>query len=311
VRTTRSLPRRKLCFVTSTKATRLIRELAERQHGVLARWQLVEMGLGKGAIQDRIRSGRLLPIHRGVFAVGHRRIGLRGEWMAAVLASGCGAVLSHGSAAHLWGLRRSHGAIEVSRCSGLRRRPGIQVHQCRSLPPADVTTEAGIRVTSIERTLLDIAAGLDARLLERAVVAADRSGRLRWPELERVLAAGRGRKGAARLRRVVMQVDPSARDAISPLEVDFLALCREAGVPAPEVNVLVGGHVVDFLRPDKRVIVEADGYRYHRDRPAFERDHELTVALTAAGYEVHRATYRMLERNPRPFLEIIRRSLQR
>lgn len=243
------------------------------------------MGLGKGLIQERLQSGRLMPVHRGVFAVGHRKIGLRGEWIAAVLASGPGAALSHGSAAHLWGLRRSRGAAEVSRCSGGKRRPGIRVHQCRSLTSVDVMIEAGIRVTSIERTLLDIAARLDARRLERAVAAADRSGRLRWPELERVLAESRGRQGTARLRRVAQQIDPRAIDAISPLEVDFLALCREAGLPAPEVNVLVGGHLIDFLWPDKRVVVETDGYRYHKDRLAFEQDHETSVALTAAGYE--------------------------
>jgi hypothetical protein len=171
--------------------------------------------------------------------------------------------------------------------------------------------ESGIPATTIERTLLDIAAGLDARRLERAVVAADRSGRLRWPELGRVLAQGKGRAGTALLRRVAMHVDPRAVDAASPLEVDFLALCREAGLPQPSVNVLVGGRLVDFLWPDRRVIVETDGYRYHRDRPAFERDHEATVALTAAGYTVHRATYRMLQRNPAPFLRNVRQSLQR
>lgn len=166
-------------------------------------------------------------------------------------------------------------------------------------------------MTSIERTLLDIAAGLDARQLERAVVTAGRSGRLRWPELERVLAEGRGRAGTARLRRVATQVDPRAVDAISPLEVDFLALCREAALPLPQVNVLVEGRLVDFLWPRERVIVETDGYHYHHDRPAFERDHESTVALTAAGYTVHRATYRLLKRNPAPFLNNVRRSLQR
>jgi len=99
-------------------------------------------------------------------------------------------------------------------------------------------------------------------------------------------------------------------EAISPLEVDFLAICREAGIPPPQVNVLVEGFLVDFLWPAQRVIVETDSYGYHGDRPAFERDRERTVALTGAGYAVHRATFRMLDRNPDPFLNIVRRSLQ-
>lgn len=198
----------------------------------------------------------------------------------------------------------------MARRSGGTRRRGIRLHQCRSLPAADITTEAGIPVTSTERTLLDIAARLDARQLERAIVAAERSGRLRWPELARVIAEGKGRKGTSRLRQVARGVDPRALDSRSPLEVDFFALCREAGLPLPEVNVLIEGRLVDFVWPRERVIVETDSYRYHRDRPAFERDHESTLALMAAGYTVHRVTYRMLERNPAPLLDNVRKSLQ-
>jgi Protein of unknown function (DUF559) len=169
--------------------------------------------------------------------------------------------------------------------------------------------EAGIQVTSLERTLIDIAGRLDTRQLERALVAADRSRRLRWPELKRMLDESNGRKGAGRLRRVAEQVDPRAADALSPMEVDFLALCREAGLPLPQVNVLVERHLVDFFWPEARVIVETDGYRYHGDRPAFERDHESTVKLMAAGYRVLRATHRMLVRDPGPFLRLVHDSL--
>ncbi len=166
-------------------------------------------------------------------------------------------------------------------------------------------------VTTIEQTLLDVAGRLDRRQIERMVVTADRSGRLRWGELERVLAEGKGRPGVGRLREVAMAVDPRARDTRSPLEVDFLALCREADLPTPQVNVLLVGRLVDFLWPAERVVVETDSYTYHGDRLAFERDHETTVALTAAGYEVLRTTYRMLEADPRPFLNLLRGSLER
>jgi len=249
-----------------------------------------------------------MPLHRGVFALGHQRISQQGEWMAAVLAAGPRAALSHGSAAHLWDLRRSRGPIEVTRPSGGSRRAGIKFHQA-ALPRQDVTVEAAIRVTSIERTLVDVASVLDSRQLERAVVAADRTGRLGWRRLVELLEQSKGRLGVARLRRVVAETDPRAADARSPLEVDFLALCREASLPLPEVNMLVNGRLVDFLWVKERVIVETDGYAYHRDRPAFERDHEATVALTSAGYVVHRATYRMLKRDPGQFMTLVRRAL--
>jgi predicted transcriptional regulator of viral defense system len=293
------------------EATRAIRELAERQHGVVARRQLLELGAGERLNQVRAEAGLLIPLFQGVFAVGHRRIGQRGHWMAAVLASGPGAVLSHGSAMELWGMRRSTGPVEVLRHSGGPRynRRDIRLHQTRKLLDRHITDEQGIPVTTIERTLLDMAGRLGARQLERALVTADRGGRVRWPELQRMVVRGKGKKGIGRLRRVVAQVDPRAAETISPVEVDFLALCREFDLPLPQVNVLVEGYLVDFYWPAQGVIVETDSYTYHGDRPAFERDHERTVALTAAGYEVHRATRLMLSRNPDPFLELVRRTL--
>jgi very-short-patch-repair endonuclease len=169
--------------------------------------------------------------------------------------------------------------------------------------------EAGIPVTSLERVLLDIAGGHDDRRLERTLVEADRSGRLRWSELRRMLNATTGRKGQGRLQRLVDEVDPSAAETRSPMEVDFLALCRKARLPLPQVNVLVEGHLVDFFWPKERLIVETDSYTYHGDRPAFERDHESTAVLMLAGYKVLRPTYAMLERNPALFLSLVRNSL--
>lgn len=295
------------------EATRAIRALAERQHGVVARWQILELGASEGLIQRRTVGGMLIPVFHGTFTLGHRRLNREGRWMAAVLASGPQAVLSHASAMELWDMRRSRGPIEVLRRSGgvWHRHPEIRVHQTRSLPPEHVTDEGGIPVTTVERALLDMAGRLSARQQERALVAADRSGRVNWPVLQRLVGRGRGKKGIGRLRRVAMEVDPRAVDARSPLEVDFLALCRESEIPPPQINVFAGPYLVDFLWPAQKVVVETDGYAYHRDRPAFESDHERTVALTAAGYEVHRATYRMLAWNPDPFMNLIRCSLKK
>lgn len=295
------------------EATRAIRALAERQHGVVARWQILELGASEGLIQRRTVGGMLIPVFHGTFTLGRRRLNREGRWMAAVLASGPQAVLSHASAMELWDMRRSRGPIEVLRRSGgvWHRHPEIRVHQTRSLPPEHVTDEGGIPVTTVERALLDMAGRLSARQQERALVAADRSGRVNWPVLQRLVGRGRGKKGIGRLRRVAMEVDPRAVDARSPLEVDFLALCRESEIPPPQINVFAGPYLVDFLWPAQKVVVETDGYAYHRDRPAFESDHERTVALTAAGYEVHRATYRMLAWNPDPFMNLIRCSLKK
>ena len=294
------------------EATRMIRELAECQHGVIARRQLLALGLGERLNQPRVEAGLLIPVFQGVFAVGHQRLSQKRRWMAAVLASGPRAVLSHGSAMGLWGLRGSWGSVEVLRRAGgpRQRRDGIKVHQTRQLPLDHITTECGIPVTTIERAMLDMSDCLHEKELERALVAADRSGGINWPRLQRMVSGWRGKRGIGRLRRVAMEVDPRAVDTRSSLEVDFLALCREFAVPLPQVNVLVNGKLVDFLWSAERVIVETDGYAYHRDRPAFENDHERTVALTAVGYEVHRATYRMLTWNPGPFMNLVRRSLR-
>jgi very-short-patch-repair endonuclease len=296
--------------VAPQRATAVIRRLAEKQHGVVAARQLIALGLAEGLIKSRVKDGQLIVLYRGVFAVGHRRIGLYGEWLAAVLACGPGAVLSHGTAAQLWGIRGSRRPIEVTRVSGHRRPHGVRLHQTRLLAPDHITREAGIPVTTVERTLLDTAARLDERQLVHDLVEADRARRLRWPWLWRVIAEhGRGRRGAGRLRRAAAQVDPNFADAVSTTEVDFLMLCREAGLKMPQVNVLVEGKRVDFYWPRKRLIVEADSYGYHADRPSFELDHQSTVDLEVAGYRVHRTTFKMLESNPGPFLDLVRASL--
>jgi hypothetical protein len=298
-------------LVGSAEATRIIRDLAESQHGVVGRRQLIEQGLSDELIKGRRAGGHLVPVYAGVFAVGHARLSREGRWMAAVLACGPNAVLSHFSAAELWSIARSRGLPELTRRSGGSRRAGVRLHQTRVLEPVDVTIERGIPVTTIERTLLDMAKDLDDRRLEHTVVAADRTGRLRWSRLDRLLERTPLRPGAGRLRRVARRISPRAVDTKSPPEIDFLALCREAVLPEPAVNVWAAGCLVDFLWPAERVVVETDSYTYHGDRIAFERDRERTLALTAAGYEVHRATRLMLEHAPASFLEVVRTSLFR
>jgi AAA ATPase domain len=185
--------------------------------------------------------------------------------------------------------------IEVLRLSGNRRPHGVRVHQTRLLPPADITKVAGIPVTRIERTAVDMAGRLDQRQMEHFLVEADRAGYLSWPTLWEVLERPGGRKGVGRLQRVAARVDPRTKDTRSPPEVDFLVLCRENDVPIPQVNALVEGHLVDFFWPRERLIVEADSYTFHSDRVSFEHDRESSVALANVGYLVHRVTRRMIE----------------
>ena len=185
------------------------------------------------------------------------------------------------------------------------------MHQTRMLEDAEIAEKDRIPVTSIERTLLDLAVRLDDKQAERALVAADRTGKLRWQELDRLIARTPRRPGAPRLRRAMLAVDPAAVHAMSPLEIDFLTLCKREALPPPQVNVWAEGFLVDFLWPLERVVVETDGYTYHAGQPAFERDHVRTARLEARGYAVHRATYRMLTDEPELFIELVRGSLRR
>jgi hypothetical protein len=260
----------------------------------------------------RHEAGLLVRLHQGVYALGHQHLTREGRWMAAVLACGPGAVLSHFSAGRLWNLCGSYGPVEVLRQAGGVRddgHQGVRLHQTRRLEPFEVTVEKGIPVASIERVLADMAGRTDSRRLERIFVQAYKSGQLSWSLLTHVLSRGRGRKGIGRLRRIALEVDPQALDTKSVSEIDFLSLCRQAGIPTPSVNVLIEGHLVDFLWPVQKVIVETDSWSHHGDKPTFERDHQTDVDLVAAGYDVHRATYKMLERNPDPFLNNILRAL--
>jgi len=294
------------------EATRVIRELAERQHGVVAHRQVLELGGGAGLALRRREGGLLIPLHKGVYALGHQRLSREGRWMAAVLACGPGAVLSHFSGGHLWNLCRSRGPAEVLRRSGGVKDDGhqrVRLHQTRRLESFEVTIERGIPVATIERILLDLAARTDAKRLERIFVQAYKSGQLSWSRLGRVFEHRRGRKGIGMLRRIALEVDPQALDTRSVTEIDFLSLCRDAHLPTPSVNVFVGNHLVDFLWPAQKVVVETDSWSHHGDRPSFERDHQTDVDLIAAGYDVHRTTYKMLERDPGPFLMNVRRAL--
>lgn len=254
--------------------------LAVRQHGVVTRCQLERIGLRSGAIGHRIDAGRLHRVHRGVYAVGHPLLMPEGRLMAAVLACGEGAVLSHRSAALLWDLRPSAATrvdVTIPSRAGRRPRAGIRIHRPRSLPDDEVTRHRGIPVTTVARTLLDFAAVAAESSLERAV---DRSEELRVFDLgavQAVLDAHPGRAGSAALTAALERRAPVAITR-SGLEERFLAVCSAEGVPRPLVNERLGPYEVDFLWPDERLVVETDGRRHQGTSTAFEATANATLA---------------------------------
>ena len=270
-------------------------------------------GLGEGAIRSRVRAGRLHPIHRGVFAIGHRRLSREGRWMAAVLALGDRAALSHVSAGALWELRPSSAVrihVTVPTSAGRPSREGIVVHRSATLADDDVTTHDGIAVTSVARTLLDLAAMLTPPRLERAV---ERSLALRLFDLnaiEAVLATHATCRGATTLKRIIREIHYEPTLTRLELEARMLDLCATNDIQRPEVNVPIGDYVVDFLWPDATLIIETDGHRDHGTRTAFEDDRVRDGHLTMLGYRVVRVTYRRLTGRPAEIAHMIRTLLR-
>ncbi len=278
-------------YLAKPPVDRTIVRLAERQHGVVTRAQLLALGFGKGAIDARVRGERLHRVHRGVYAVGRPSLSREGRFIAAVLSCGPTAALSHFAAAALWGLFPERGArIDVTVPSGgTRRRRGAVIIHRSPLPEADVTLNDGIRVTTPARTLIDLADVLPRRRLERAF---DEAAYLR---LDHAPVSPRpGRRGAGVLAQVIAMHEPGSTRTRSELEERMLALCDRFRLPKPEVNVTVQGHEVDFLWRESRLIVEVDGWAAHGTRGAFERDRRRDADLLAAGWRVMRISWERL-----------------
>ena len=222
---------------------RLLAALAATQHGVVAARQLVELGFTRDQIRWRVASGRLHRIHAGVYAVGHAAVTREGRWMAAVLACGGGALLSHRDAAALWRMADyARDDIEVIVLGGGgRARPGIRVHRTRWLHPDDRSAHCRTPVTSPTRTLVDLAAVVAPRHLEQAFEEGLRSGVVSPEALREQVERSEGRRGVPVLREL-LDLDPSSvARTKSRLESRFLRFCDEEGIPAPAVNAWVGG----------------------------------------------------------------------
>jgi very-short-patch-repair endonuclease len=270
---------------------RRLAELARRQHGVVSRAQVLELGLGKSAIAEWVGKGRLHRVHRGVYVVGYPHLTRNGGFMAAVLACGERAALSHFSAAVLWGMLASEGKIHVTARQG-GSRPGLVVHRAE-LAEDEIGKRAGIAVTKPARTLIDLADVAPKRTLERAIDEAE------YLRLDCTgLAPRHGRRGSGVLSSVLAVHAPGSTRTRSKMEEMFLALCDKHGLPRPEVNVHIEGYECDFVWREQRLVVETDGGAAHDTRRAKRRDPVRDADLMIAGWRVWRLSYEQLCHEP-------------
>jgi hypothetical protein len=297
----------------SASVDRAVAARARQQHGVVARSQLLELGMSDRGVAHRVAAGRLHRIHTGVYAVGHTVLGARGRWMAAVLACGPTAVLSHAAAGALWDLRRSEtGTVDVTvpGTGGRQRRPGIRIHRARSLD-GQTTRHDGVPVTTPARTILDLATTLDRRGIERLLDHAENARLGDVIPLDALARAQAGHRGAAKVLALLNVHEPGTTPTRGELEELFLALCREAGLQRPLVNHFVEGFEADFVFPDQRLLVETDSWRHHRSRDSFERDRRRDAEHAAAGWRILRFTWRQLEHEPRTVAAAVEAALYR
>lgn len=291
---------------------RAVSELGQRQHGVVSRRQLLALGMGRRAIVGRLERGQLHEVFRGAYVIGVRRISTRGRWMAAVLAAGDGAVLSHRSAARLWQLLPpASGRIDVIRPKGEMEREGINGH--RSLFRDDEwLVEDGIPVTSPFRTVFDLAAVLDKRGLERAWHEAEVRGLRDRVSLPMLLERYPGRRGSRTLRALLEAPEPVGFTR-NEFEEAFVALVDAHRLRRPRMNgdLHLRGRFfqIDALWEEERVAVELDSRSVHGTTKHFEEDKQRDRILLAEGYRTIRVTWRQLHKEPEEVVEDLRKAL--
>ncbi|HMI80211.1 MAG TPA: type IV toxin-antitoxin system AbiEi family antitoxin domain-containing protein [Solirubrobacterales bacterium] len=283
-------------------------ELARRQHGVLTRADLLGLGFSSEAIKHRVRTGRLHPIVRGVYAVGRPRLSREGRWMAAVLACGPGAALSHRSAAALWRFGQEHADyIDVSvKRSSEARLPGIRCHRRPSLPAEDVTTRLNIPLTQPVRTLIDLATVAGPKTVERAINEADKRDVIDPDSLRKALDDYPSQPGIRPLRQILDK--HTFRLSDDELELLFRPIASAAGLSTPLTKRIVNEFEVDFFWPDLGLVVETDGWRYHRTPSAQTRDARRFQAHTAAGLTPIRFSHYQVKYEPRYVCQILEKT---
>lgn len=273
--------------------------LVDRQWGVVARRQLLALGVSDGAVRHWLRTRRLRPLHHGVYAYGHASLRPEGRWLAAVLACGPGAVLSHRTAAALLDLLPTASArVDVVAPRTRHPRPGIRLHRARSLDARDTTHVSGIPTTTVARTALDVAATEPPHRLERLLAQADRLGLYDGRALEAVLARNGGHAGIGALRAQTGTTPMLTRSELEAILLD-LARAHDLGAILSDHPMHLPGAgpvVVDFFLPRAGLVIEVDSWTHHRSRASLEADRARDLELTALGHRPVRLTDRLLRR---------------
>jgi very-short-patch-repair endonuclease/phosphoribosylcarboxyaminoimidazole (NCAIR) mutase len=281
---------------------RVIARIADANHGVVVRAQLIGAGVSSAAIDRRLANGTLLFEYPGVYRVGHRAPSAAASYLAAVRACGERTVLSGRAAAHLWGLVKGRAPVPEVSAPTERRIEGLRARR-RQLERTERTTHRGIPITSIPLTLVDLAAHLPPQALSRACHEAGVRYRTTPREVSAILARRPNSPGAAKLRAILAGDQPVT---LSELERRFIALLRSEGLPLPQTNKPASGRRVDCRWPEHRLTVELDGYRYHTSRHAWEQDRRREREAYARGDEFRRYTYGDVCEDPRPMLAELR-----
>jgi very-short-patch-repair endonuclease len=267
----------------------VVGRLADRQHGVVSRVQLIAAGLSHDQIVRALKAGRLRPVFRGVYAVGHGVLSRKGWWQAALLACGAGATLSHGSACQLWNLRQGPTEpITLTVSSGRGRKIDGIVASRRPLAPESTMRIDRLAVTTPARTIVDMATRESPRGMRELVERAQDRGHFH-PKAMRTEAAGA--RGGRPLLDLLEVLEPNSDNARSHLERLFLTLVRGARLPRPRVNEPIDGRRRDFVWPGQRLVVETDGYRYHSSPAALRRAKARDRRLVVLGWRPARFTY--------------------
>lgn len=291
----------------SPERARRMALIAQRQHGTVAHWQLLRVGFSASAIRRMVVGKRLHVLHRGVYAVGHTALPANGLTMAAALAGGPGALVCQRSAAATHGLSDdTRSVVDVLVAGKRRNRPGIVFHESRVIHRQDRAVVDGIPVTSVARTLLDIAEVVPRRKLVHALERAEKLRVFDLAELHDVMARSPGRRGLKALTAAIKEIEPEAQYTHEGMERLFVAFCRRYKIPIPAMNVAVEGYTVDAYWREHNLIVELDSWEHHRTPRAFEADRRRDAALTP---EVVRVTHRWLTKEPDDLAITLRRRL--
>jgi predicted transcriptional regulator of viral defense system len=275
---------------------RAIAAVAEKQWGNITWRQLLDLGLTKQEVSYRVKIGRLYRVFRGVYSVGHPPTTPHQRASAAVLACGPGAALSNDSAMTLWGYWRQWDTPLHVTVVGDRRTKGIRVHRSTTLRRQDVTVQLGIRVTTPARTLIDMSPRLKDEAFKRAVNNALHSPWLTEDQLAETLGRHPNLAATKRIARLIGHEGTPTR---SGWEDDFPKFCADHGLPAPIMGQPLHGYILDALFPEERVIVELDGWEFHKDKIAFEDDRERDAEMLAHGYVTVRMTWERIHGRPK------------